>query len=45
MIYAVGSYAGRQCDDEWHWKVANPDVLALTPYDYQFLKSLKIRVY
>jgi hypothetical protein len=43
MIYPVGSYIGKQCEDGWHrGPDYDPSVLTLTISDKQLLRDLDI---
>lgn len=43
VVFPVGSYEGRQCDDGWHTG-KDYDVLALTSEDEALLKKARIAV-
>jgi hypothetical protein len=45
MIYGVGQYIGRQCEDDWHrGQNYNPNELVLTADDRTFLTGNRIRI-
>jgi hypothetical protein len=45
MIYGVGQYIGRQCENNWHrGQNYNPNELVLTADDRKFLSKQNIKI-